>query len=126
MTETTANNFVKTMVLNNNSYSVRFYAQDLAGNVGQSNLITFIVDASGAGDTTAPFITVLSPVNGNLYRINSLVFNIEVNEEEIKLDYQSEYFSWFKKIPNEPLLLHSCFDIVKEYLKETYLIDIEK
>ena len=51
---------------------------------------------------------------------------VELNEEEIKLDYQSEYFSWFKKIPNEPLLLHSCFDIVKEYLKETYLIDIEK
>jgi 8-oxo-dGTP pyrophosphatase MutT (NUDIX family) len=44
--------------------------------------------------------------------------------EKIKLDYQSQEHIWLKKLPAKPLLLHSCFSIVKDYLREVYSVDI--
>ncbi len=60
-------------------YSVVFYGRDLAGNIGQSSVVTFYMDKE-ISDTTPPSITVISPVNGQTYNSPNVLLRITANE----------------------------------------------
>lgn len=79
MTETTSNHFEKNVTLSDGSYEIIFYARDLAGNVGSSNVINFVVSGA-AGDTIPPVITVVSPVDSMAYGYSNINFEITSNE----------------------------------------------
>ncbi len=79
MTEITSTSFTKDVVLGDGSYEVVFYAKDLAGNVGTSDIINFSVK-KGAVDTTPPVVTVISPTNNLVYNYSNINFEITANE----------------------------------------------
>lgn len=58
--------FRRIVSLSDGSHTVKFYARDLAGNIGQSDVINFYIDTS-VSDTTPPIVTISSPVNGETY-----------------------------------------------------------
>ncbi len=84
MIETSTNHFEYGINLADDTYDVRFFAEDFAGNIGQSNLISFTVQSPIVPDTTAPIITIHSPLNGTVYTtqqvsINYTAFDLNLN-----------------------------------------------
>ncbi len=79
MDMTISTDFTKAVTLTNGSHSVVFTATDLAGNVGTSSTVNFVVNTS-APDTTAPIITFVSPIAGQIYTSSSALFEITTNE----------------------------------------------
>jgi hypothetical protein len=65
--------------IDDGNYNVTFYANDSYGNEVSSSTITFIIDTSVA-DTTAPAVSVWSPVNNTYYISTSILLNITTDE----------------------------------------------
>ncbi|MDA3855289.1 MAG: S8 family serine peptidase [Candidatus Woesearchaeota archaeon] len=61
-------------IQNNNNYSIIFYAQDVVGNLNQTQKINFSVDSK------SPKISINSPQNINYSNINSTILNITLDE----------------------------------------------
>ncbi|MBT4165999.1 hypothetical protein HOE04_03100 [archaeon] len=59
------------------NYTCRFYAIDAAGNVNNSELITFVVN-----DVTAPVITINSPLNQN-YSTDNILLSVSLSEDAV-------------------------------------------
>ncbi len=57
---------------------VKFYSNDSAGNMANSSVVYFIINAIAA-DTTQPAITVISPLNASYYT-STILLNISLNE----------------------------------------------
>jgi len=58
--------FIDEVSVGDGTHTITFYARDAAENLGQTPTITFYVDTS-VPDTTAPVVTISSPVNGVIY-----------------------------------------------------------
>jgi len=68
-----------TVVLADGDKTVVFYAEDESGNLGISN-VSFSIDTT-VTDTTAPTITVWSPIDNTYYDSASTLLNITTNED---------------------------------------------
>ena len=82
-------NFTKIVTLTNGAHSVTFYALDFALNLGTSTTINFVVDTTGAGDTTAPIVTIISPTNNQTYNTKT----ITVDFTAVDLNLNTCYYS---------------------------------
>ncbi|MEK6820870.1 MAG: Ig-like domain-containing protein, partial [archaeon] len=89
MNAVSTTNFTATVSLTDGNHSVTFYATDLAGNIGTSTTINFVVDTSGAGDTTAPVVTIISPTNNQTYSTRT----ITVDFTAVDLNLNTCYYS---------------------------------
>ncbi len=80
MTQITLTDFEKDVVLTDGAYEVVFYARDLAGNVGTSDIINFVVKNTVSSDITPPVVTVVSPVSNFVYSYSNINFEITADE----------------------------------------------
>jgi hypothetical protein len=67
------------MSLANRNYNLSIWANDSYGNIGSLLGNYFNIDST-AGDTTAPLITILSPINETYYTSSSIFLNITTDE----------------------------------------------
>ena len=71
--------------INDGNYTAIFWANDTYGNIGTSN-VSFAITTS-VPDTTAPTITVISPVNDSYYMTSDILFNISSDENLLWAGY---------------------------------------
>lgn len=62
------------------THTIVFYGRDISGNVGVSNTITFSVDLE-APDTTSPTISVISPLNNQIYTSSDIFLSMTSSEQ---------------------------------------------
>jgi hypothetical protein len=63
----------------NGNYNLTVYANDSYGNIASLFGNWFVIDNT-AGDTTAPVITIISPINNTYYNSSSVILNITSDE----------------------------------------------
>src|SRR3989344_1056093 len=76
--------------LREGSHVMRVYTYDFAGNLNNTETITFDVDF------TAPNITIVSPVNGSNYSVNSFnqTFNVSLRDPDSLTDVKNATFAF--------------------------------
>ncbi len=67
-------------------YNVTFYGNDSYGNFGSSAITFFTIDTA-VPDTTAPEITIISPLNNTYYTSAGVLFNVSSDENLVWAGY---------------------------------------
>ena len=79
LSSTDSTNWQRAVTMAQGSHTITFYGRDVAGNMGRSAAITFSVDTS-VPDTTAPTISVISPVNNFRYTYSNIFLSMTSSE----------------------------------------------